>query len=358
MRRIAVLATTVTLLTSAACTADRAEPATSGAPAPASPQPAVTATAAPGEPRVLVKGRKVTWGLAFLPEGAALMTERESAKILRVTAEGKVTDIGKVPGVKPSGEGGLLGIAVSPGFQNDKYVYVYFTASKDNRVARFHYDGTIGKPQILVTGIPKGGNHNGGRLAFGPDGMLYASTGETGRGELSQDKKSLGGKILRMTPEGKPAPGNPFDSLVWTYGHRNVQGLAWDPLGRMFATEFGQDRFDEINQIVKGRNYGWPDVEGNDGDPAKYKRPLVTWMPSEASPSGLAYAQGSLWAAALRGERLWQVPLTRTGVSHPIAHFKGEYGRIRSVTPAPDGKSLWLTTDNGDNDGIIVVPLS
>ncbi|MEU5877957.1 PQQ-dependent sugar dehydrogenase [Spirillospora sp. NPDC047279] len=317
-----------------------------------------TGTARPGEPRVLVKGREVTWGLAFLPGGDALVTERETAQLLRITPKGKVTEVGKIPGVSAGGEGGLLGVAVSPGFATDTWVYVYYTAKSDNRIARFHYTTGIGKPQVIVTGIPKGGNHNGGRLAFGPDRLLYASTGEVGREKHSQDKKSLGGKILRMTPDGKPAPGNPFNSLVWSYGHRNVQGLAWDTEGRLFATEFGQDRFDEVNRIVKGRNYGWPEVEGMGGDAARFKPPVLTWTPSEASPSGLAYAQRSLWVAALRGERLWQVPLLRNGVvGRPIPLFKGRYGRIRSVVPAPDGTSLWLTTDNGDNDGVIVVPL-
>ncbi|KAB2342408.1 PQQ-dependent sugar dehydrogenase [Actinomadura rudentiformis] len=365
MRRTSALATVVTvLLVLGACSGDDDGSDTSGDDSPtaadsAQPSSSPTGTARPGEPQAIVKNRKVTWGLAFLPGGDALVTERESAKLLRVTPKGRVTEIGKIPGVSAAGEGGLLGVAVSPGYETDKFVYVYFTARSDNRIARFPYEDGIGRLQMLVTGIPKGDYHNGGRLAFGPDRMLYASTGEAGRENLSQDKKSLGGKILRMTPAGDPAPGNPFGTLVWTYGHRNVQGLAWDPQGRMFATEFGQDRFDEINQIVKGRNYGWPDVEGMGGDEVRFKRPVLTWTPSEASPSGLTYAQGSLWAAALRGKRLWQIPLSRNGTAgRPIAHFKERFGRVREVVPAPDGKSLWLTTDNGDKDGVIVVPLT
>jgi len=140
-----------------------------------------------------------------------------------------------------------------------------------------------------------------------------ASTGETGRGGLSQDRSSLGGKILRMTLDGKAAPGNPFGTLVFSYGHRNVQGLAWDGQGRMFATEFGQDRFDEINLISKGHDYGWPVVEGFGGDRKRYTPPLLTWTTDEASPSGLAYAGGSLWAGALAGRRLWQVPVAANG---------------------------------------------
>ncbi|GAA2144545.1 PQQ-dependent sugar dehydrogenase [Actinomadura napierensis] len=321
-------------------------------------------TAAPGTPRVLATGLKIPWAMAFLPNGDAIVTERDSARLLRVTPSGGVTPIGTVPGVSPAGEGGLLGVAVSPGYARDHQVFVYYTASRDNRVARIGYDGGLGRPQPIVTGIPKGEIHNGGRLAFGPDRMLYITTGETGEGEPAQDKGSLAGKILRVTPDGKPAPGNPFGTRVWTYGHRNVQGLAWDPKGRLYATEFGQDRFDEINLIQKGRDYGWPAVEGF-GNRKGFTNPLLTWKTSEASPSGLAYANGSLWAAALRGERLWQVPLSAGGkAGRPIARLTGDYGRLRAAVRAPDG-SLWLTTSNRDgrgtpaesDDRIITVPL-
>lgn len=323
-------------------------------------------TAEPGTPKALVTGLEVPWALAFLPGGDALVTERDSARLLRVTPQGKVTDLGRVPGVSPVGEGGLLGVAVSPGYADDHYVYVYFTARNDNRIARFTYTGSsIGRVEDLVTGIPSGTIHNGGRIAFGPDGMLYAATGETGDTGLSQDRESLGGKILRMTKDGKPAPGNPFGSLVWTYGHRNVQGLAWDEAGRMYATEFGQNRLDEINRIEKGHNYGWPEVEGVGGD-GRYTDPLLTWATSEASPSGLAFAGGSLWAGALRGRRLWQVPLTGDGaVTRPVARFEGTYGRLRGVVRAPDG-ALWVTTSNrdghggaaSDDDKILIIPVS
>jgi len=202
----------------------------------------------------------------------------------------------------------------------------------------------------VLDGLPKGVIHNGGRIAFGPDGMLYAGVGETGNTALAQDLDSLGGKILRMTPAGDPAPGNPFGTLVWTYGHRNVQGLAWDDQGRLFATEFGQNTFDEINRIEPGGNYGWPDVEGTGGGD-QYVDPLVTWSTAEASPSGAAILDGSLWVAALRGRRLWQVPLTGDGgVGTPRAHLTDEYGRLRNAAAAPDGR-LWVTTSNRDGRG-------
>jgi glucose/arabinose dehydrogenase len=314
---------------------------------------------------VLARNLAVPWGIAFLPGGDALVTERDSARLLRVTPHGRVTVVGTVPGVVSYGEGGLLGVAVSPSFSRDRLVYLYFSAAADNRVVRFRYSGgRIGPLDTLVAGIPRAAYHNGGGLAFGPDGMLWASTGEHGDSRLAQDRGSLGGKILRMTPEGRPAPGNPFGTLVWTYGHRNVQGMAWDNARRMYATEFGQDRFDEVNRIQKGKNYGWPVVEGAGGG-RRYTDPELTWSPDQASPSGAAIAAGSFWVAALRGEQLWQVPLSRSGqAGSPVAHLTGDYGRLRTVVRAPDG-SLWCTTSNRDgrgdprtgDDKILVIPL-
>ncbi|TMR39995.1 PQQ-dependent sugar dehydrogenase [Actinomadura geliboluensis] len=304
---------------------------------------------APGEPRTIAADLEVPWAVAFLPGGDALVTERDSGRVVRVAPSGQKTVVGTVPGVEAQSEAGLLGVAVSPSYASDHLVYLYYTAAADNRVVRATYDGRLGTPEPIVTGIPKGPNHDGGRLAFGPDKMLYIATGETGDGPLAQDKNSLAGKILRVTPDGKPAPGNPFGNRVWTYGHRNVQGLAWDGKGRLYATEFGQNRFDEINLIQKGKNYGWPEVEGDeDGD--GFTKPLLTWTTDEASPSGLAYADGSLWAAALRGERLWQVPLNNGKVGRPVAHLQNEFGRLRAVTKAPDG-TLWVTTSNRDGRG-------
>lgn len=314
----------------------------------AAPGGTSTPTTQVGTPSVLARNLEVPWAIAFLPGGDALVTERDSARLLRVTPQGRVSTVGTVPGVEPSGEGGLLGVAVSPSFGRDRLVYLYFSTGTDNRIARFRYaaDG-IGPLEAVVTGIPRAAIHNGGRLAFGPDGMLWATTGEHAEPGISQDRDSLGGKILRMTPDGRPAPGNPFGTLVWTYGHRNVQGIAWDADGRMYATELGQNRFDEINRIQKGRNYGWPVVEGA-GHDGRYTDPLLTWPTEAASPSGAAIAAGSLWIAALRGQRLWQVPLDDAGaVGKPVAHFTGEFGRLRAVVRAPDG-SLWVTTSNRD----------
>ncbi|MEV0230404.1 PQQ-dependent sugar dehydrogenase [Nonomuraea sp. NPDC050786] len=305
-----------------------------------------TASGGSGEPKDVVTGLAVPWAIAFLPGGDALVTERDSARLLRVRPDGKVTSLGKIPGVRPEGEGGLMGVAV----KGDQ-VFLYYSADQDNRIVRYRLSGDrLSDERVLVRGIPRGGIHNGGRLAFGPDGYLYASTGETGNDRLAQQRDSLGGKILRMTADGAPAPGNPFGTLVYSYGHRNVQGLAWDPSGRLYATEFGQSTYDEVNLIKAGGNYGWPEVEGQGDDP-RFVNPIVTWSTGEASPSGMAYAKGSLWVAALRGQRLWQVPLKPDGsAGRPVAHFTDRYGRLRAVTSAPDG-TLWVGTSNKDGRG-------
>ena len=251
----------------------------------------------------------------------------------------------RVPGVDAAGEGGLLGLAMARDYAQTRWVYAYYTAPEDNRIVRFKL-GSQDPPEVIFQGLDKAGNHNGGRIAFGPDGMLYVGTGDAGEPSHSQDPESPNGKILRLTPEGDPAPGNPTNgSPVWTLGHRNVQGLAWTADGTMYATEFGQSRLDEVNKIEKGKNYGWPEVEGNGGDD-RFQDPIVTWATSDASPSGGAIIGDTMYVAALRGQRLWTVPLNG---SQPTAEFTERYGRLRTVAVAPDG-ALWLTTSNTDRD--------
>ena len=253
--------------------------------------------------------------------------------------------------MQPQGEAGLLGLAVSPSYAQDRLVFAYLSTPEDNRVVTMRYDGgRLGPPNPILTGIPNGFIHDGGRLLFAPDGNLFVSTGETGNDQLAQDRGSLGGKILRITPQGKPAPGNPVaGSPVWTMGHRNVQGLAFDGRGQLWATEFGQDTWDELNRIDKARNYGWPLVEGRGGD-KRFRNPYVQWRTDDASPSGLAYRDGSLWAGALRGGRLWQIPLKNGTTEKPRDFFVGDYGRMRTVVVAPNG-NLWVTTSNRDSRG-------
>ncbi|ASN26733.1 glucose sorbosone dehydrogenase [Streptomyces pluripotens] len=308
--------------------------------------------------RTVAEGLKTPWGLAPLPDGDLLVSSRDEGTITRIDGKtGQKTELGTVSGVSPAGEGGLLGIALSPDYASDHMVYAYFTSASDNRIVRVRYDdqkppgGQLSAPDTVFKGIPKGYVHNGGRIAFGPDGMLYAGTGESGRRALAQDKRSLGGKILRLTPEGEPAPGNPFpDSPVYSYGHRNVEGLAWDDRQRLFASEFGQDTWDELNAIKPGDNYGWPDAEGKSSNPA-FHNPVAQWHTDEASPSGIAYVDGVIWMAALKGQRLWRIPLKGIQASAaPQAFLTGKYGRLRTVVAA-GGNKVWLVTSNTDGRG-------
>jgi glucose/arabinose dehydrogenase len=308
-----------------------------------------------GEPQVVetvATGLVAPWGLAFLPDGSAVVTERDTAKVLQIAPDHVVTEIGTIGDAVPQGEGGLLGVAVSPKFDQDRTLYFYVSSDNDNRIVTATLDkGGLSDTTPILTGIPLGSIHDGGRLEFGPDGFLYASTGEAGTPDLAQDRSSLAGKILRLTPKGKPAPGNPFGDEIWSWGHRNVQGLAFTDDGQLWASEFGQNTFDELNRIDAGANYGWPQVEGEGGTDAGFVDPQAVWGTDVASPSGLAYAEGALWMAALRGTRLWRIPLESDGdAGQPEAYFIGEYGRMRTVVVAPDG-SLWLTTSNHDGRG-------
>jgi glucose/arabinose dehydrogenase len=310
-------------------------------PTVSSGEPVVVPTAAVSS---VASNLAIPWGVAFLPDGTALVTERNTARILSVKADGSVTEVQQLADVDPGGEGGLLGIAVAPSYAEDQWVYVYYTAAQDNRIVRLHLGET---PQPIFTGIPKAGNHNGGRIKFGPDGMLYVGTGDAAERSRSQELDSVAGKILRLTPDGRPAPGNPFPgSPVYSYGHRNVQGLAWDAGGQLYASEFGQNRYDELNRIQAGGNYGWPDVEGT-GDQAGFINPVATWSTSDASPSGIAILDGRVYLACLRGTKLYRIGTDGQG---PQALFDGEFGRIRDVTVAPDG-SLWILTSNRDGRG-------
>ena len=355
MRRFGVgaVAAAVTWVLVAGCSS---EGAAGPGPEPRSPAPsgssAPPGTAEQGRVKVastLTKDLDSPWGLAALPDGDLLVSSRDERTITRVdTATGRRTPLGEVPGVVPEGEGGLLGLAA-----RDGHVYAYLTAERDNRIVRMRLGDRLGAPEVILSGIPKGFVHNGGRIAFGPDGMLYAGTGETGRTGLAQDRTSLGGKILRMTPEGRPAPGNPFPgSPVYSYGHRNVQGLTWDEDERLWASEFGQNTWDELNLIEPGKNYGWPRVEGRAGV-SGFVDPVAQWKTEDASPSGIAYARGAVWMAGLRGERLWRIPVPAAGAEQsgdPEAFLQGEYGRLRTVLAA-EGGGLWLTTSETDTRG-------
>jgi glucose/arabinose dehydrogenase len=315
--------------------------------------------AATEEPQDVATDLAAPWGIAFLPGGAALVTLRDAAEVVLIDRDGTTTLAG--PGAeelagstRTDGEGGLLGIAVSPDAAQDRLVYLYRTTAEGNEVVRSVLGTdesgslTLGRLEPVLTGIPAAGNHNGGRIAFGPDGHLYVATGDASVRDAAQDPDSLAGKILRVTADGDPAPGNPVaGSPVWSLGHRNVQGIGWDDEGRMYASEFGQSTFDELNRIEAGGNYGWPDVEGTGGLNG-LTDPLLVWDPAEASPSGIAVTDGAVHMAALRGQRLWTVELEGGTVGEPRASL--DLGRLRDVAVGPDG-ALWVLTNNTDGRG-------
>ncbi|MER6352326.1 PQQ-dependent sugar dehydrogenase [Streptomyces sp. NPDC001634] len=309
----------------------------------------------PSSITTLSTGWTIPWGTYWMPDGqSALVTERDDFRVWKVTKDGTKTQVGTVPNaVTTNGEGGLLGVAVDPKWETDHYVYFMHTASEGNRVVRMTYNGSaLSNYTVLLQGIKKNRYHNGGRLAFGPDGYLYVSTGEAQTPELAQDKNSLNGKILRMTTDGKPAPGNPFGNYVYSYGHRNPQGLAFDRSGRLWEAEFGNSSKDELNLIKPGANYGWPTCEGS-CNVAGMTNPKATWNVSEASPSGIAIVRNVVYMASLRGERLWRIPINgdNESVGTPTAYYVGTYGRLRTVTKVPGADQLWLSTTNCDNNG-------
>lgn len=308
---------------------------------------------------------RVPWSTVFLPDGTAVISERETARLRTIapgSGNGRAGTLGKVPDVVPGGEGGLLGLALSPDFATDRYLYAYYTSAADNRIARLplrDQGGTLelGAPEVIFTGIPKASTHNGGRIRFGPDGQLYVGTGDSQRRGQPQDPKALGGKILRLTPEGRPAPGNPFaGSPVYSLGHRNVQGLAWDSAGRLWASEFGPDVDDELNLIVPGGNYGWPEVTGAPRRSGFLDAKVVWPSTAESSPSGLEIVGDTAYLGALRGQRLWAVPLNGEFAGEPVSYFTRMYGRIRNVSLAPDGR-LWVLSNNKNPDFVLVLEL-
>ena len=309
--------------------------------------------------KTLARGLVVPWGLAFLPNGDALVTERRSGHVHRVFREGGRRQVGTIDAAVDFGEGGLLGVAVAPTFARDRWVYFYLTTARDNRIVRkLFVRGELGRTQVLLSGIARSNgqgsdNHHGGRLAFGPSGHLFATTGDAALSSRSQDNSSPNGKILRLNADGSIPGDNPIrGNPMWTKGHRNVQGLAWDGRGRMWATELGQGTRDELNIIRRGRNYGWPDVEGGDGS-GPYNDPFVVWSPtSTCSPSGLAIAKGRAWVGALAGEALFSVRISGTRSRRKARHFHQRFGRIRTVEQAPDG-ALWITTSNGSDDLVV-----
>lgn len=320
----------------------------------------LTGTAESPRETIIAENLDTPWAIEFLPDENLLVTERGgTVKLIEADNNYKVTDVGRIPDAKEIGEGGLLGIALHPDFESNNHVYFYYTYEQNgqntmNRVVRMKFkDNRLSDEKIIVDRIPGAGNHNGGRIKFGPDKFLYIATGDAQVPSLAQDRNSLAGKILRVTDEGKAAPGNPFNNQVFSYGHRNTQGIAWNSTGELWQTEHGRSAptgYDEINFIESGKNYGWPDIEGDEGragmvTPIRNSGPTTTWAPASA-----AYIGESLFFGGLRGQTLYEAVIKNNQVSEFKEHFKGQYGRIREVIVGPDGM-LYITTSNRDGRG-------
>jgi glucose/arabinose dehydrogenase len=288
---------------------------------------------------------------------------------------GQRTTAGQLPDVAESGESGLMGIAFHPDFASQPYVYASHSYASGgglrNRLVRARWDGqSLGTPEVLLSNIPGSGIHDGSRLAVGPDRLLYMTTGDAASADLAQDRSSLAGKILRLTPAGLPAPGNPFNSAIYSLGHRNPQGLVFHPTsGLLYSTEHGPSDNDEVNAIVAGRNYGWPTVHGFCDDDTGNERtfcqannvvePLAAWTPTIAPAGADIYVadlipewKGSLLFASLKGAALYRLALSTDGqrVTSRETLFQGRFGRLRDVLVAPDG-AIYLATSNRDGRG-------
>jgi len=346
-----------------------------------------------GKAKTLVTGLRAPWELVFLPDGQALVDERDSGAILLISQELKVSRVGftnTAPLCKQFCEGGTLGMTTAADRPGGKLsLFVFQTTNTDNRILKYDLNTnssgswTLANKRVFMNGIERSGKsttHNGGRLAIGPDGKLWVSLGDSGmKGATSQNWSKRAGSILRINLDGTIPDGNPIEnSFVWAKGLRDTQGMAWDKFGNLWTTEFGEDTWDEINLIEKGKNYGWPIAEGffkftetkpdteipgpkpsvspNPSDAeivndSRYTPPVLAWHPSEAACSGITFVKGSLISACLRGGKLWVIPvLGDKKLGEPKEFFKGRFGRLRQVTLAPDG-SLWLITSNKDGRG-------
>lgn len=304
-----------------------------------------------GDIEVIAQNLKVPWEIAFLPDREILVTER-SGTLRLIKSDQKIP----IEEVEHIGEGGLLGMATHPKFSENHWLYLYFTTktSQDlnNIVVRYQLNNNkLENPQIILSGIKGNSNHNGGRIAFGPDGYLYITTGDAQNPNLSQDPKSLNGKILRIKDDGTVPPDNPFGNEVYSFGHRNPQGLTWDNKGNLWATEHGrsgiQSGLDELNLIEKGKNYGWPIIQGDESKegmvtPTIHSGPTVTW-----APAGAVYYRESIFFGGLRGQALFEYDISEKSLKK---HLEGQFGRIRAVSLGPDGY-FYITTSNTDGRG-------
>ncbi|HEX3099628.1 MAG TPA: PQQ-dependent sugar dehydrogenase [Patescibacteria group bacterium] len=313
------------------------------------------ATLPAGTEEVVAENLKIPWEVAFLPDGTMLVTER-TGTLKHITS---ATTAVNVEGVVHKGEGGLLGMALHPDFKDNHFIYLYSTTATGggltNRVERYVYNNEqLSDRKVLLEGIPGSSNHDGGRLAFGPDGDLYITTGDAENSANAQDQNSLAGKILRLKDDGSIPEDNPFHNATYSYGHRNPQGLAWDTTGQLWATEHGpsglQTGYDELNRIEKGANYGWPTIKGSEAKDGLITPVLNSGSKETWAPSGMAFYKGLLIFSGLRGESLYSTPVANGQVGTLTSYLHEKYGRLRAVVAGPDG-FLYITTSNTDGRG-------
>ncbi len=364
MGRLGLLALAVCLVAASACAQPRIGPR---------PQ-AVDDAFVPEPPSMRVEtwitGLEIPWSLVFLPDGRALVSERPGRIRLRSGGRLEARPVAS-PVVATGGEGGLMGLALHPDYPRTPYLYAMHThedaQGRSNRVVRFVFDGSQARfERVILGGIPGARNHNGGRIAFGPDSMLFIGTGEIFQAARAQDLSDLGGKILRVTAEGAVPADNPFpDSPVFSLGHRNVQGLAWHPrTGALFASEhgpsgeFGLHAYDEINVVRRGLNFGWPMAVGAAAAPA-YADPIAAWPDLATPPGGVAFWRGDLFVATLRSRALLRIVLENGQAGYRAraierwfvdARGDSRFGRLRDAVAGPDG-ALYVLTSNRDGRG-------
>ncbi|MBI4092002.1 MAG: PQQ-dependent sugar dehydrogenase [Candidatus Levybacteria bacterium] len=293
---------------------------------------------------------EVPWAMDFLPDGRMLVTERPG-RVSVIDKNGQVSQIANI-NVRTVSESGLHGVAVDPEFDSYSYIYLYYTYSDDgnntlNRVARYKFENNnLREDKIIVDRIPGASNHDGGRIKFGPDNFLYITTGDAQEPSLAQDRDSLAGKILRVTRDGDPVPGNSFATRIYSYGHRNPQGITWDDSNRLWETEHGSSATDELNLIMPGKNYGWPEIRG-DQTRTGMVSPVTQSGNQTWAPGGAAFLNGSIFFTGLRGSALYEYKINEKRLGE---HFKNEYGRLRDVVAGPDNL-LYVTTSNRDGRG-------
>lgn len=336
----------------AGCALGSPPPDQSGQP-PTFPSPTDVSSAPDGgdsQATVLAANVPQPWGIAFLPDGTGLVTERKTGQIIALSQPQNDDGLtqspyARVKDVSSAGDGGLLGIAVSPHYTTDQTVYVYYSTASDNRIVAL---ATGRAPTVVVKGIPHGSTDNGGGLAFGPDGYLYASTGDAGHGGTPA---ALGGKVLRMTTAGKPAPGNPVaTSLVYASGFHNVEGLAWDSHKNLYVIDASKDT-DNLDVVLPGHDYGWPVIGAVTGR-SNAAQPVATFPLDQSGCAGITSIDDAVVTACLTGKRLWMSEVNANGTTFgaPALALADTYGRLRSVVAASDG-SLWVSTSNTDGHG-------